>query len=140
MFSNEALLVYHFITTIKDTSPWGGLRIGTEFNYQRGCTDLVAVSDNGKVLAFEAKLTKWKIALHQAYRNQCFADYSYVLLPKESAKKAINCIDDFIKRRVGLCCIAKDGVKVVFAAPETKPLQPWLHEKAFNYAISMEVG
>ena len=70
MFDNEKSLVDSFVDSLQTIrSPWGELKIGSEFFYQRGRTDLVAVSNNGKVIAFEAQLKKWRIALQQAYRH-----------------------------------------------------------------------
>jgi hypothetical protein len=46
-----------------------------EFDYSRGRTDVVALRDGEHVIAFEAKLKDWRTALHQAYRNTCFAHH-----------------------------------------------------------------
>ena len=85
MYSSEQELVDHFISSIDhQLSPWGIAGVNTEFNYARGKTDIVIIDRNGAVIAIEAKLDKWKYAIHQAYRNLCFANQSYVLLPTES--------------------------------------------------------
>jgi len=137
MFDNEKSLVDSFIDSLETIpSPWGELKLGSEFFYQRGRTDLVAVSNNGKVIAFEAKLKKWRIALQQAYRNRCFADFSYVLLPTYSANLAYKNLDEFILRGVGICCVSEDGFEILHEALLTEPIQPWLREQAFMYASS----
>lgn len=140
MFLDEKAMVFRFIEILEQaTTPWGELQIGTEFFYQRGRTDLIAVSEEGDVIAFEAKLKKWKIALQQAYRNKCFADISYVLLPKDEVRIASQYLDEFERREVGLCSISDDEVNILFPAKRTKPLQPWLRHRALLY-VSKEGG
>lgn len=139
LFSDEKTMVFRFIELLEQsTTPWGELQIGTEFFYQRGRTDLVAVSEEGNVIAFEAKLKLWKIALQQAYRNKCFADISYVLLPKEEVRKASQYLNEFERREVGLCSISEDEVNILFPAKRTEPLQPWLRHKALLYVSKEE--
>lgn len=136
MFPSEKNLVEKFIDYLEITSPWGELKLGTEFNYQRGRTDIIGVSSEGKVIAFEAKLTKWKEALHQAYRNQCFANLSYVLLPETEINNASKYNLEFNRRGVGLCCLTELGISIVHDAHETVPLQPWLRDRAIDYVES----
>ena len=135
MFQNEETMVCNFVEYLAQISNlWGKVRVGTEFFYQRGRTDLVAVSDEGNVIAFEAKLNKWKIALHQAYRNRCFADLSYVILPEKQALIASRYEGEFIKRGVGLCYISGNNkVSIIYDAELSVPLQPWLRDRALLY-------
>ena len=136
MFASEKIMVDTFIEYLETKDNiWGSVSFNTEFNYQRGKTDLVAISKSGKVLAFEAKLKKWKIALQQAYRNKCFADLSFVLLPESYISTAQKNKDEFDRRGVGLCYITKNNnVNIVFNAKPSEPLQPILRDKAFLYA------
>ena len=47
------------------------VRITPEFFYSRGRSDVFAVAEDDSLIVFEAKLTAWKLALHQdAYRHQ----------------------------------------------------------------------
>ena len=86
LFSDERSMVCCFTMHLREaSSPWGIVRLGTEFYYQRGRADVVAVLEDGTVIAFEAKLKRWKDALRQAYRNLCFADASFVVTPREIA-------------------------------------------------------
>ena len=134
MFPDEKTLVLNFVNQLESSfSPWGEVKYATEFDYKRGRTDIVAVSTDGKVIAIEAKLIKWKEALQQAYRNQCFADLSYVLLPESEVKNASKYNIEFNRRGVGLCCITEDGINIVHQAHDSEPLQPWLREKALEY-------
>lgn len=135
VFTDEQSLVRRFLEHIRDVScPWGDIRVRPEFFYNRGRTDLVAVSEDGKVIAFEAKLKKWKSALHQAYRNKCFADFSYVILPEKCASCASQYSGEFARRGVGLCFVSENDLRIIHEATESAPLQPWLHDKAFSYA------
>lgn len=107
MFSDEQSLVRVFVKHVQGVaSPWGEIKIKPEFFYNRGRADLVAVSEDGKVIAFEAKLKRWKTALHQAYKNKCFADLSYVVLPEDSALCASRYSGEFIRRGICLCFIS----------------------------------
>ncbi len=138
MFFDEQSLVRRFLEHAQVSSPWGEIRIKPEFFYNRGRTDLVAVSEDGKVIAFEAKLKYWKTALHQAYRNKCFADLSYVVLPEDSALFASRYSGEFTRRGVGLCFVSDNDLKIIHEAAESVPLQPWLREQAFSYACASE--
>lgn len=126
-YANEATLVNEFVACLcNDNSPWGHLSIAREFFYQRGRADLVGVSEDGEVLAFEAKLTRWRYALQQAYRNRCFAHRSYVLLPHRIAHIALRYRLEFARRQVGLCTIQESRLVVLFDPLKGEPLQPWL--------------
>ena len=63
-------------------------------------------------VSIEAKLHDWKRALGQAYRYKRFSNYSFVLLPKDSAVSAIQNIDLFIKYNVGLVTLGKQGLTI----------------------------
>ena len=139
MFENEEKMVLTFIDHLHVSStPWGTVKVATEFFYQRGRTDLVVVS-GGNLIAFEAKLNKWRIALQQAYRNKCFADVSYVILPEREARIASRYQGEFERRGVGLCFVNSSGINIVYEADIALPLQPWLHKKALEY-IEQEDG
>src|SRR4051794_35473675 len=98
-YATEQKLVDSFIKLLKDDgSPWGPVRFVREFDYARGRTDIVAVAKAGVVIAVEVKLKDWKCALHQAYRNTCFAHRSFVLLPEAAALTARSFIAEFEKR------------------------------------------
>ena len=141
MFEDEKTMVCSFVEYLEQMSSlWGKVNVGTEFFYQRGKTDLVAVSDDGNVIAFEAKLNKWKIALQQAYRNRCFADLSYVILPEKQAFIASHYEYEFVKRGVGLCYISNcNKVDIIYNAELSEPLQPWLRGRALLH-VCKEVG
>ncbi len=130
-FSNEKMLVDLFISSLAEGgSPWGSVQVATEFFYQRGRTDVIAYTENRSVIAVEAKLTDWRFALHQAYRNRCFAHQSYVLLPKETAVRAARYDGEFDRRQVGICYVESGGIVVLKPAFDSTPIEPWLSQRA----------
>lgn len=142
-YNSEKALVDEFVIFLNYlASPWGPLRTAREFFYQRGRTDVIALAEDGRIIAFEAKLTRWRDALHQAYRNTCFAHSSYVLLPKEAALGAQRYIAEFQRRGVGLCYFGDvEGFVVLVEASDTQPLEPWLSgQAAFEVSRETTVG
>ena len=136
-FASERALVDSFVQHLQRVdTPWGPLDVALEFFYQRGRTDVVACTSEGDVVAFEAKLTRWRQALQQAYRNTCFAHRSYVLLPRAAARIACHHETEFTRRRVGLCYLAKNQIVVAFHPPRAEPVQSWLSAEAARLAIS----
>ena len=126
-FQSEQLLVAEFVASLAScNTPWGEVQFACEFDYSRGRTDVVVLHESGQLIAVEAKLTKWRSALHQAYRNTCFAHESFVLLPKDMALTAIRFRQEFEARGVGLCYL--DGTRVVILqdAASLPPIEPWL--------------
>jgi len=127
-FATEALLVSEFLSVLQTSaSPWESLSFLTEYDYSRGRPDVVAASQSNHLYAFEAKLTKWRYALHQAYRNTSFSHYSYVVLPAEIAKRALVFEYEFERRSVGLCSVTPDETKILLQAPFVEPIQPALN-------------
>ena len=136
-YSSEQTLVESFLEHLQtEVTPWGPLDVGVEFFYQRGRVDVVALATDGEVVAFEAKLTRWRDALQQAYRNNCLAHRSYVLLPQSTAIIALQYGAEFTRRRVGLCYVAKGEIVVLYDPPRAEPLQPWLTAEAAQCAAS----
>lgn len=138
MYNREQALVDDLVQHLAGlaASPWGELTTTTEFFYGRGRADVVALTADGEVLAFEAKLTKWRDALHQAYRNRCFAHRSYVLLPDTKAHHAARYVDEFTRRSVGICYVSCGQIMIALDAEPTPPLQEWLSEEAKQAVIS----
>jgi hypothetical protein len=126
-YVNEAALVDAFLAGLRQqASPWGPVDASTEFDFQRGRTDIVAISSLGELLAFEAKLTKWREALHQAYRNRCFARRSFVVLPSSVALAATRYNEEFRRRGIGLCFMMDGHIRVLIEAVANDPWQQWL--------------
>jgi hypothetical protein len=130
-YRTESQLVRALVGGLRvESGPFGPLALSREFFYQRGRTDLVGVCAKGSVFAFEAKLTKWRAALQQAYRNTCFAHVSYVVLPWRTAKLAQRFSAEFDRRRVGICTVQAGSVVVLHEARLSDPIEPWLSELA----------
>jgi hypothetical protein len=134
MFRLEKNLVAHFARCLrKGDTPWGRVKIAFEYDYVGGYTDVLALCQTGHLLAFEAKLVRWRDALHQAYRTRCFANRSYVVLPDATARVAVQHKSEFNRRRVGLCSVsAERGIEVLLDAAESSPLQPWVATRAMT--------
>mgnify|MGYP001601233534 CR=1 FL=1 len=112
-------------------SPWGPAKIAAEFDYASGRTDVIVLTGTDELIAFEAKLTRWREALHQAFRSTFFASRSYVVLPSNAAAIASRYVTEFARRKVGLCVVAEGMLDVIFPAPTIScPVQPWLTAQA----------
>jgi hypothetical protein len=130
----EQALVESFIDQLAaEQSPWGDVQVAREFDYRRGRTDIVACTASDSVIAIEAKLTDWRGALHQAFRNRCFAHQSYVLLPKDLAFRAHQFAGEFDRRRVGICYLDDGQIIVLHPAIECDPIEPWLSARAKGF-------
>jgi len=137
----ESEVIEDFESRISDCeNPFDINRVAFEFNYISGRTDIIGESLGGDLVAFEAKLSKWREALNQAYRNSSFANYSYVLLPKDACKKALEEEHEFVRRGVGLCSISGSDIRIEIKASWKKPLQPWLKQGALKYIVGEEGG
>ena len=132
-FQSEQKLVDEFVSLLEsDLTPWGKVAVSREFDYSRGRTDVLAISGSETVIAIEAKLLDWKLALHQAYRNTCFAHRSFVLLPKDAALAAAIFGVEFERRKVGLCYIDDANLIILCDSPSMSPLEPWLASQAIS--------
>jgi hypothetical protein len=130
-FADEKTLVSAFVSRLSpDESPWGAVQVATEFYYQRGRTDIVACTPDDSVIAVEAKLQDWRTALHQAFRNRCFAHRSYVLMPKDTALRAHRYAGEFERRRVGICYLEETAIVVLQEVADATPIEPWLSLRA----------
>lgn len=126
----EREFVDSFLADLRFSDEWPTLRFVIEFNFDRGRPDVIAVDESGVLFAFEAKLTRWRDALHQAHRNRCFANATYVVVPEATARLAARYEAEFRRRKVGLCYPDKGILVQLIDAPPLEPWQPWLHERA----------
>lgn len=90
---------------------------------------------NGHLIAFEAKLTDWKRAAHQAYRNTSFAQQAYVVMPQRNAEKASIYQEFFLRYGVGLCSVTRNGVTILIEANSLvdEPILPWMRKRAHQH-------
>jgi hypothetical protein len=130
-YPSEADLVNRLVASLRrHDGPIAIAGLAREFPYRNGRADVV-VSTEGQVIAFEAKLYRWRWALHQAYRDTCFAHQSFVVLPWSQASIAMRYEAEFDRRGVGLCSIDDNGRLIILKAAMTRePLQDWLSEAA----------
>ncbi|MBJ9591059.1 MULTISPECIES: hypothetical protein [Burkholderia cepacia complex] len=133
-FASEADLVRTFLKTIENgQSPWGTVLSTTEWDYKSGFTDVLVRTENGDLVAFEAKLSDWRRATHQAYRNTMYARHAYVVMPERAAQRALAHPEIFSTYKIGLCVVGIDGIKVLIEPRDCDPLLPYLHQKAQNH-------
>ncbi|HOI29927.1 MAG TPA: hypothetical protein PLZ15_09245 [Melioribacteraceae bacterium] len=133
MFKEEIHLVNKFCKNIsKKRQPLKLKKTNTEFGHPSGRVDIIGLSPNNEIIAIEAKLKNWKIALHQAYKNTSFAHYSYVLLPPESLKSAIKNQQEFNIRNVGLFTLNNDNIEIIFQANKNSPFLVKITKKAVD--------
>lgn len=122
---------------MRPENPFSQLNIAFEFDYRSGRTDVIGLTVDGYVIAFEAKLTRWRDAVHQAYRSTSFAHYSYVVLPKNAVDNALRRRHEFERRGIGLCSIdpsAESSIIIVeIPAAKKEPLLGWLTNTALEY-------
>lgn len=130
-YRTEAALVRAFVLSLHSgAEPWNVQATAREFGHLNGRTDVVAVSQTGQVVAFEAKLDRWKDAMHQAYRNTSYSHLSYVVLPEAVAARAAAALPEFKRRSVGICTVRGGEVVVLHHPAQVEPLQPWMSERA----------
>ena len=101
-----------------------------EFGFDSGRTDLLGITLESDLHAFEAKLSKWKSALHQAFKNSSFAHYVYVVMPERTSKAAIRAKLEFEKRGVGLIILGGKSPKIEIKPRRFDPLLPWITRTA----------
>jgi hypothetical protein len=134
VYELEIDLVKDFQTTVYGTpNAFTIIAMASEFNYVEGKVDIIAKNNNGDLIAFEAKLSRWRDALNQAYRNSSFAHYSYVVLPETTSENAISHINEFYRRGVGLCSFGSSGLRIKIPATKRNPIQPWVTNMALSY-------
>lgn len=130
MYASENLMSVDFERYIKSKM---GNTYFKEWQGLFGIPDYVCFSklDTGiKVVSFELKLRNWRGAMIQAFRYRSFSDYSYVVLPEETAWKAYRHINVFQKYGIGLISF-KDGQYTIMYRPMlNQPLSCKLREKA----------
>jgi hypothetical protein len=135
-YASEAVFVNSFVKALMQEGPLRATCYIREFNNGTSSRpDVVAVSEEGEVIAFEAKLTKWRAAMQQAHRNAFFADRSYVLLPPAAAERAKMNLDEFALRRVGICTLMDGTIHIVADAPLLDPHNIYRREMARERAL-----
>lgn len=130
MYASEDLMSVDFEKYIKLTM---GNTYFKEWQGLFGIPDYVCFSklDTGiKVVSFELKLKNWRGAMVQAFRYRSFSDYSYVVLPEETAEKAYDHVNLFEKYGVGLISFTEDNYSIMYRPMSASPFSSKLREKA----------
>jgi len=131
VFDSEAELVREFLVKLKDSrSPWGPVDTAVEWDYQCGVADVLARNQSRELIAFEAKLSDWRRACHQAYRSTAYADVAYVVLPEKVANRVAKESEFFARYGVGLVSCGARSISVVIEARACEPLMKWITVKA----------
>ena len=130
-FASEAALVDAFVSKLKrGRTPFGKLDLVTEWDYRSGSVDVLARDRKCTLVAFEAKLTNWRRAFQQAFRNTAYANRVYVLLPSKVSHRAMKDAAEFAFRGIGLCSFDGRTVDVLLEAQDHDPLLRWIRERA----------
>ena len=134
MYKLECHLVNDFEELLSSSdNPFTELRFAFEFGHSDGRVDVIARTESGDLIAFEAKLKQWRVAINQAYRNTSFSHYSYVVLPPQTVKNALRRRHEFERLGVGLCSVGPDGLVIEIPASRKAPFQPWITDTAMRY-------
>lgn len=86
-----------------------------------------------KVVAFEAKLERWRTALRQAETYRRFADQAYVALPRKMEEAPNGDLDEFAARGIGLLAIDSQGIIQIREAPAVPSRE---HDWRRDYVLS----
>lgn len=86
------------------------------------------------IFAFEMKLRDWRKGLSQAFRYRYFADFAVIVLPPETAAKAIEKLSIFREIKVGLWSFdEKSGlIDEIFTPRRSRPFSESAREKAIT--------
>jgi len=140
-FSTEASLVERFVGALQSgSSVFGPLQVTTEWSHRAGFVDVLARDATASLIAFEAKLSDWKRAYLQAYRNTAYANRVYVLLPSETVHRALRDQEEFEFRGIGLCSFDGQQIRVFIEATEQEPLLIWLRKRAHEHFNGLPDG
>lgn len=133
-FSTEANLVDSFVKTLQSgRSQYNSIQIATEWNHKSGMVDVLVRDTSRSLIAFEAKLSDWKRAFLQAYRNTAYANRTYVLLPMKTVHRALLAREEFEFRGIGLCAFDGKKIHTYIEAVEQDAILAWVRARAHDY-------
>jgi hypothetical protein len=131
LISTEAELVQRFVLALEaGKTCWGAVEVMTEWCHPTGAADILVRTNQGGIIAFEAKLTEWRRAYHQAYRNTMYANRVYVLMPSATVHRPLPFKEEFRLRGIGLCSYNAGKIHVHIGASEQDELLTWVRRKA----------
>ena len=132
MYGSEKLMSIDFEKYLKSVV---GNTYFKEWQGLFGIPDYVCFSkqnDEISVVSFELKLTDWRGAIIQAFRYKSFSDYSYVVLPVETAKKAKEYKKLFEQYEIGLVSFDDKTYDIIYRPSKVLPYSNRLREIAEN--------
>lgn len=133
-FLTESCMVESFVGALQaGRTAFGSVQVTTEWDHRSGFVDVLARDGAQELVAFEAKLTDWRRAFLQAYRNAAYANRAYVLLPEKTVHRALRDREEFEFRGIGLCAFNGREVKIVIEAAGQDPLLQWLRARAHEH-------
>lgn len=133
-YPTEASLVNQFVSKLETgKSYWRIVQVATEWRHRVGFADILVRTSGGRLIAFEAKLSDWRRAFHQAYRNSSYANQVYVLLPLAATHRALLAREEFEYRGIGLCALQDGKIKVLIKASEQDALLTWIRQQAHEH-------
>lgn len=134
MFASEAMLVERFVGALQSgRTHFRSVQVSTEWDHKSGFVDVLVRDCSETLIAFEAKLSDWRRAFLQAYRNTAYANRAYVLLPTRIAHRALKAREEFEFRGIGLCSFDGTTIQVLVEAAEQDVLLGWLRSRAHAY-------
>jgi hypothetical protein len=90
-------------------------------------------NDEISIISFELKLKNWKRAAKQAFRHKSFSNISYVVLPPNLPKSALNNIELFEKYNIGLATFGYDNdFNILFKPSSSDPYSENLNQKIID--------
>lgn len=137
-FSSEFELSKYYSRIIQDAIIDYHLNLDIMFEVQApGCVPDVILFDKRDLtihylVAFELKLSNWKRAVYQAFRNRNFGNESYVILDNKWSGPAIKNIQIFQQYNIGLITLESNGKMRSWYNPT--PTLPF--SKEFSYKIA----
>lgn len=132
MFSSERELVQEFMALLPSGSSFSVKSLIEEFNYTYGKPDIVIQDSHNHVIAFEAKLLDINKAINQAYRNNSFADFSFVVCPQNKSQSIIRKNREFERRGIGAAIVCNGYVEILIEPKAQTPYLSWVREKAIS--------
>jgi hypothetical protein len=95
------------------------VRAGGAYGLRRG-----VLPQNVRIVAVEAKLSRWRSAIAQAREYFGFANESYIAMPADALRTNVTALDACAKAGVGVIVVDGSGAMVLLEAEKTQPRSP----------------
>lgn len=99
-----------------------------------GIADYLWVSADGRLDAFEFKLSDWRKGVSQAARYRSYCHRSFLVLPDIICKRIFPFLDEFRAVKIGLIGFDSGNgvIERYFIPPRNAPLNPFAYGAAVN--------